>query len=289
MLKNKHRSQLLAYIRHIITLNYSLKGSSKDGNKAFVSPLDVQWYDEGVMYLEGEVPFTGLIGLYINNEARYAISNRDAGCGEELTKDDLSFISIGEANNLLKELKNRSIKDISDLETPLNIMEKMLKDGEESEFKYQEWIKKYPWILGLQYKLVQRHTQFDNENIPDFTAIRTHDDYRDIFEIKQPFLNLFRQTKGFTSEFNDSWNQVERYLDFVRENKDYLRRSKGLKFENPKCFLIIGYNLTPSEREEIRRKEKLNPSITILTYNDLIAFGKNTVGILKSLGETKNI
>ena len=82
----------------------------------------------------------------------------------------------------------------------------------------------------MQYKLVQRHTQFDNENIPDFTAIRTHDDYRDIFEIKQPFLNLFRQTKGFTSEFHDSSNQVERYLNFVRENKDYLRRSKG--FEN---------------------------------------------------------
>ncbi|ABE51549.1 Shedu anti-phage system protein SduA domain-containing protein [Methanococcoides burtonii] len=164
----------------------------------------------------------------------------------------------------------------------------MLEDGEETEHRYQEWIEKYPWILGLQYSLVQRHTQFDNENIPDFTAVRVHDNSRDIFEIKQPFLNLFRKNGVFSSEFNDSWNQIERYLDFARENKDYLRRSKGLNIENPKCYLLIGYNLTHEERDKIRRKEKLNSSIIILTYNDLIQFAENTVGFLKSRLETND-
>lgn len=278
LLLNKRKSQLLAFIRHAITLNYSFE-ASKNGNKAFVSPYYVQWYNDGVMFLEGKERFAGLIGLYTNSEVKYAISDRDVREGEEFEKNDLKFISVEEISALRT---NKNIRDLPSFETPLNELEKMIKDNEKNEFKYQEWIERYPWTLGLQYKLVQSHTQFDNENIPDFTAIRTHDDYRDIFEIKQPFLKLFRNGGGFTSEFNDSWNQVERYLNFVRENKDYLYRNKGLRFENPSCSLIIGYNLNPNQREELRRKEKMNPSIRILTYNDLIALCKNTIEILKS-------
>lgn len=283
LLTNKNRSQLLAYIRYAITHNYSFIGCDKNGKKVFVSPNYTQWYDDGVMFLEGNELFTGYIGLYINSEVRYALSNRDARDGEIFTRDDLKFISADEANTLSRELEKKRVKNLSSLEIPIYELEKMLMDHEKSESKYQEWIKKYPWILGLQYKIIQRHPKFDNENIPDFNGIRTHDDYRDIIEIKQPFLNLFRQDGGYTSEFNDSWNQVERYLLYVKENEDYLDRNKGLKFENPTCILIIGYDLSSSQRGALRKKEKMNSAIKIYTYNDLIVYGKYTVNILKQM------
>lgn len=289
LLTNKNRSQLLAYIRHAITQNYSFRGYGENGKKIFVSPNHTQWYDDGVMFLEGEELFAGYIGLYINGEVRYALSNRDSRVGEIFEKDDLKFISIDEANTLSRELEKKRIKNLSSLEMPIYELEKMLKDHEKSESKYQEWIEKYPWILGLQYKTIQPHPIFDNENIPDFNGIRTHDDYRDIIEIKQPFLNLFRQDGGYTSEFNDSWNQVERYLLHVKENKDYLDRNKGLKFENPSCILIIGYDLSSSQREALRKKEKMNSAIKIYTYNDLIAYGKYTVDILKQMKLNPNV
>ncbi len=284
LLYNKRKFQFIAYIWYVIIKKYSFKGS-KDGQELYVSPNYVQWYDDGVMFLEGNKPFSGYIGLYQNDEVKYAISTRDAEGGEILTKDDFKFISIDDAQKLSRKLINSTA---SDLRLPIYKLNQMLQDKEESELRYQEWIEEYHWVLGLQYILVQRHSKFDDENIPDFTAIRVHDKGRDIYEIKQPFLNLFRQDGKFSSEFNDSWNQIERYLDFTRENKEYLRRNKGINIESPKCYLIIGYNLTPEERKNIRSKEKLNTAITVLTYNDLIQFAENTITFLETLRETRD-
>ena len=69
---------------------------------------------------------------------------------------------------------------------------------------------------------------------------------------------MFRENGELNSNFNDSWNQTERYLDFSINEKDYLRR-KGFRFDNPRGFLILGYNLTNLEIKQIRIKEKLNP------------------------------
>jgi len=277
-LKNKHRAQFLANVRLFITRQYSLKGLSKDKKIMYVSPSHVQWYDDGVMLIEGENPFSGIMELYHNHELNVAIFDRDAREGEELTVDDIKFVSIEEANAFLKK---KDIKDISDLDVPLNELEKMLTDKEKNESKYQEWFEKYPWVLGLEYKLIQSHVILDDKNIPDFSGVRCHDDFRDVIEIKQPFLTLFRRDGGFTKDFNDSLHQIQDYLLFTNENRGYLDTSKGLKFENPHGLLIIGYNLNSDQRKILRNQEKQISSIKILTYNDLIAYGRNTIDFLK--------
>lgn len=38
------------------------------------------------------------------------------------------------------------------------------------ESKYQELFHEHPWMFGGQYKTIDRHTNLDDENIPDFTA-----------------------------------------------------------------------------------------------------------------------
>ena len=53
--------------------------------------------------------------------------------------------------------------------------------------------------------------------------------------------------------------------------------------DSPTCILIIGYDLSSSQRGALRKKEKMNSAIKIYTYNDLIVYGKYTVNILKQM------
>jgi len=173
---------------------------------------------------------------------------------------------------------------ISELEKPTAELRQLIDTNTNDESKYQELIQKYPWILGAQYESIQDHRRLDDRNVPDFTGIRSVDKYRDIIEIKSPFTPILRNDGGFTSQFNDAWNQVERYLNFAREDKDYLCR-KGLNFDNPKCYLIVGSRIPDHGRSKIRTKERMNPAITVLPFDDLMALAEKTV---KFVGDLKS-
>jgi hypothetical protein len=181
-------------------------------------------------------------------------------------------------NELLKTIP---VEQSDDLEKPLIEIKELLKSQDNKESKYSKWLQKYYWIFGLDYKLIESHKNLDDKRIPDFTGIRVYDDFRDIFEIKSPFITLFQKDGEFTSEFNKAWNQVEEYLNFVIEDKDYLRRNKGLNFDNPKCYLIFGYDLSEKQIKKIRTKARLNPAIDFRTYNNLIAWAENTIEFVK--------
>lgn len=159
----------------------------------------------------------------------------------------------------------------------------MLAQQESDEKKYQEFFMAHPWLFGAQYTRIDSHKAFNDENIPDFTGVRVRDAARDIIEIKSPTLPLFQQNDEPRSELNSAWNQAERYLDFARREADYLHRQKGLSFENPRCFLLAGHSLTDTQLEVIRLKERLNPAITVLTYNDVLALARETVKFIKGL------
>lgn len=155
----------------------------------------------------------------------------------------------------------------------LKRLEDLLSAKCNEEGKYQEILHQNPWILRGMHRAIERHTHLDDTNIPDFTGIRHHDNFRDIIELKQPFIDCFKQDGNFAAPFNDAFNQTERYLNFTRQNRDYLSNTKQLLFENSRCFLIAGYNLSTTQLKAFRAKESMNPAITILTYNDLLTLG----------------
>lgn len=277
-LANKNRSTLLAGVRHVITLNYSIS-VHKDGKTGFVSPLNFQWFDDGVILQEGTEPFAGLIVLYRDGNLSYAVAARDIGPGEKMGHEDFEFISMEDA---VIQFSKFTPTTIARLDEPIQEFTSLIDNNNNNEAEYQEFLEKNPWVLGAQYSMIQRHTNLDDSNIPDFTGVRVHDNYRDIFELKPPFMKLFRKNGNFTSDFNDAWNQAERYLNFARENSDYLNK-KGMRFDNPKCYLVLGLNLSKEKIREIRRKEKMNPAIQLITYNDLLAFIKSTVKLVRML------
>jgi hypothetical protein len=168
----------------------------------------------------------------------------------------------------------------------LDSLTSLLEERCEDESKYQKLLEHHPWMLGGLYAQVMRHRSLDDRNIPDFTAVRCYDNCHDIIELKQPFLSLFRKkSAGFTSEFNESWNQAERYLSFSTQQRSYLMEEKNLRFESPRCLLLLGYQLSDAELREIRKKESFVRSISVFTYDHLLTAASRIVSLMRQAHE----
>lgn len=286
LLRNKNRLTMVALLRYAITHNYSIKGVV-NGVDCFVAPAHYQWFDDGVIFIQGQNRFEGMIGLYQSGRVKFGLAARDIRPGDSLGPDDLLFIDVDEAAQRVAE---KSVPDdMGILDRAIFELDSLLAAGEASESHYQSFLRTYPWVLGAMYESVQSHQSFDDRNIPDFTAVRVRDRARDILEIKSPFLPLFRDDGSFRAEFNEAWNQAERYLDFARMEVDYLYRQKGLRFENPECYLLLGMDLDENQRDALRRKQRMNPAIRVLTYKDLLAVGRSTVNFVKNLKDASRV
>lgn len=281
-LANKHRSAIIAGIRSGISRSCAIQGT-KDGVPAYVSPTDMQWFDDAVMFLEGKGPFEGLICKYQNGRMSYAIAARDVDAGDEMGPDAFTFVDIEETKKRLQDGQPRSA---GELEAPIEELRALMDANDSNESAYQDLLEHYPWVLGLQYKHIQRHEQLDDQNIPDFSGVRVSDACRDIFEIKPPTMPVFRADGEFTARFNAAWNQAERYLGFARQEAEYLLR-KGYRYDNPKCILVCGFNLRKEQIKKIRVKEHMNPAIQVLTFNDLLKFMESTVAFIKKVARSR--
>lgn len=156
----------------------------------------------------------------------------------------------------------------------------LLSDQCDDEDTYQELLTSAPWMLGASYSAVIRHQKMDDANIPDFTALRAYDECHDVVELKQPFLRLFRRDGSFTAAFNDAWNQAERYLDFCQRQRTYLMDQKHLRFENPRCILLIGHDLSVPESDAVRAKESVSRHITVMTYDQLYRHARHFFDVI---------
>lgn len=164
---------------------------------------------------------------------------------------------------------------------------RLLDERCENESRYQELLEANPWMLGGTYSELKRHKEHGHDprghrNIPDFTAMRSADQMHDIVELKQPFLKCFKQDGTPSSDFNDSWNQSVRYLAAAREDRDYLARHHGLRFENPKCLLIIGHEWSDDQARIIRQSESLNLSISVLRWDQLVAQATQVLSLMRA-------
>lgn len=138
---------------------------------------------------------------------------RSRELSEPLAKQTLALIQ-GKFSEAFKQQSLRAV---------IEEIERLIAQKCNDESQYQELLQRYPWILSGQHSSIERHANLDDENIPDFTGVRAADSCRDIFEIKPPFMSVFRKDGELTAQFNDAWSQVERYLNFARQQRQYLR------------------------------------------------------------------
>ena len=160
----------------------------------------------------------------------------------------------------------------------------LLEQKIEDEAQYQELLNQHPWMLLGNYSAPMRHTKMDDATIPDFTGTRSYDQCHDIIELKHPFLTIFKKDRTLSAEFNDAWNQAERYVDLAIRQRAYLFDRKNLRFENPRCLLIIGHKLTEEGLHTIRSKESLNRHITVLNYDQLLQGAEHMLRLVREAG-----
>jgi hypothetical protein len=239
--------------------------------------LDVLSFDIGV-----EVPWDCGVILLRTHGWRKALFYDLCPLGQEARPRtaDISSILAKQTLSLLRGQFAGAIEQKS-MRTAIEELEGLIGERCNDESQYQELLIRRPWLLGGLHTRIDRHTSLDDRNVPDFTGVRAADSFRDIFEIKPPFMPCFRQDDGFTATFNDAWTQAERYLSFARQQRQYLR-DKGLLFENPRCFLLIGYGLSEQQLQALRIKESFNPAITVLTYEQVIAVAKAFLATLET-------
>jgi hypothetical protein len=141
LLANKVRASLIAGLRHAITHNYSLRGITNDGKSCFISPSHIQWFDDGVMFLQGKKPFQGLVGLYRKDKSlSYAILARDARAGEIMGPEYFEFIDEADFPEHLARLP---VNEISKLDEPVQQIEASLRSNDNDESHYQELLTKF--------------------------------------------------------------------------------------------------------------------------------------------------
>jgi hypothetical protein len=159
----------------------------------------------------------------------------------------------------------------------------LLNAKSEREGAYQELLHAHPWMFGLgMYSQFDRHTAFDDKNVPDFTLRRTADETDDIVELKQPFLKYFTDEDEPGAVLQAAWHQAERYLTFANENRDYLKREKNINVENPRCWLLIGTQWTAAQAKQIRIKETHNAKIKVLTYEQLLLQAQLVLSVMRA-------
>jgi len=279
LMDHKDRLVAAAQLRLLLTHRASVKGIV-NGTQAFIAPDARQWFDDGVMFTQGQAPFEGLIGLYREERVLFATVARDIGLGEtSIGPGELVFVDVEETRAAIEKRRGLSL---AEMEAGLEALHALLSERCEQEAKYQEVLENHPWILGGHYRSVEAHRSLDERNIPDFTAVRSRDGHRDIIEIKQPFAPVFRQDGEFHSHFNDAWNQLGGYLSFAAENADYLAREKGLQFHTPRGWLLVGHELPADVFRRIRQKEGLTPAITVMTYDQLFRLGVQVLELIRN-------
>lgn len=210
--------------------------------------------------------------LNSGNPARtYSIENM-------LAQQSLSLLGI---KQMLPNGPNR----IASMEKGLRDLQALLDSRCEEEAKYQQILEDNKWMLAGNYAKLMRHAKMDDTSIPDFTAVRCYDECHDVIELKHPFLKLFKQDNNPSSDFNDSWNQAERYLDFCVRQRAYLLDQKKLRFENPRCILIFGYGLTEDQMRHVILKQGMSKVITVITYDQLISMARHLLNLVKDAGD----
>lgn len=142
LLANKNRLHLLALLRLAITRNYGVR-ATVGTQEVFVSPTELQWYPDGVMFVQGTEPFTGILGFYDNGQVKFGIAARDAQCGDALGKDDFLFLDPDEIRRRSEQAAVPTTAEGLDL--ALQDLDRMLAEQESAEAVWQAF---FPVTLG---------------------------------------------------------------------------------------------------------------------------------------------
>lgn len=145
---------------------------------------------------------------------------------------------------------------------------------------FQNWIESNLWVFGVEY--VKKH---DARKIALFSEadilMESVDGYLDLIELKRPKHSLLKYDRSHKCYFphpdlSQVIGQSLFYLQKLSETKLILEKEYEIKVIVPRIKVIIGNNGDFGEEEKdcFRMLNSNLNSIQLITYNDLVNFGK---------------
>lgn len=213
---------------------------------------------------------------------------------EEKIKGLLESLSDLEIENLHGAFQHKLITtEIENLEkliqlemdgnitSEINNHEELLKyKAGQPEKIFQNWIESNLWVFGIDY--IKKH---DSRKIALFSEgdilMESVDGYLDLIELKRPKHELFRFDDSHKCFYpHTSLSQViGQSLFYLQKLQDYklnIEKEYEVKVIMPRVKIIIGRNINfkDEEKNSLRMLNSNLNSIQIITYDDLVQFGK---------------
>jgi hypothetical protein len=183
-----------------------------------------------------------------------------------------------EISNLEMLLELESKKDITnEIQKHSNLTKYIARQPEKI---FQNWIESNIWIFGVEY--IKKH---DVNKIALFSEgdllMESVDGYLDLIELKRPSQDVFKYDKGHKCyyphpDLSQVIGQSLFYLQKLEEYKLIIEREHNVKVIMPRIKIIVGRNNEfKNEQKDCLRvlNSKFN-SISVITYDDLVLFGK---------------
>ncbi|MBW2464277.1 MAG: hypothetical protein JRH11_21690 [Deltaproteobacteria bacterium] len=278
LLAHKERASLLARIRHGI--NDRSAFAVEDG-KDFVSPTRVQWFYDGLTFVEGAAPYSGVVGLYRGGVIRYGLAVVDSERDEYLGPLASDFVSVDEAK---KSFRGASVKADAGLAQFSELEAKEPAANAANAARATAWatlLMDHPWMLGGQHTAITRLSDppmGGDAELPEVVAKRAADGAHDILLIEDPSTPLVGKTGKVLASFREIWSKAERLRTFVQRQSTYLQREMRLKIRDPRFIIIAGRGLTDADRTVVRREfEVHHAAVRLVTYDALRNLAERTL------------
>jgi hypothetical protein len=145
---------------------------------------------------------------------------------------------------------------------------------------FQNWIESNLWVFGIEY--IKKH---DVRKIALFSEgdilMESVDGYLDLIELKRPIHSILKFDDSHSCFYpHPNLSQVIGqslfYLQKLSEFKLNLENEYGLKIIMPRIKIIVGRNsdFNDDQKDCLRMLNSNLQSIQIITYDDLVTFGK---------------
>jgi len=213
---------------------------------------------------------------------------------EEKIKGLLESLSDLEIENLHGAFQHKlinteveNLKKLIQLEIEGSITTEINNHGELTKYKagqpekiFQNWIESNLWVFGIDY--IKKH---DSRKIALFSEgdllMESVDGYLDLIELKRPKHELFRFDDSHKCFYpHTSLSQViGQSLFYLQKLQDYklnIEKEYKVKVIMPRVKVIIGRNdkFKDEEKDSLRMLNSNLNSIQIITYDDLVQYGK---------------
>jgi len=194
---------------------------------------------------------------------------------QKMSQNRIDLLSIGKSDLAGYE---KSVKDYEELIDNLEVKEPQI----------QIFFEENPIIIDRGIKKLIPKKSFGGERFPDFIAV-LHNDNHILIEVETPTKKIFTREGHPTSEFSQADQQIQDYLRWANEDKDFLRKISrkvplpNISVENTSGLLIIGMskNLGSEETRKLGRKKFECKNYVIKTFDELLSENQQVIDIIR--------